>query len=188
MKENFINELYILHADIQKLNLIKELIEDGVMDRINYLFISTHGEYLHSQCEYLINKNSSHDWVYNSRFAGHFNWRSPIKINSISLDNIVDKHGVPDLIKIDVEGYEYEVLKDLNKKVKEICFEWAEEQYEKIEKSIEHLISLGYENFGYILGDDYMKKPSKYTNWAESDFHVDINPSRKEKWGMIWVK
>ena len=113
---------------------------------------------------------------------------NPIKIKSTSLDNLIKIYGNPDIIKIDVEGYELEVLKGLTKKSNEICFEWAEEQYDNINKTIKHLQTLGYSEFGYIIGDEYMKKPDIYTSWDDSDFHKDINSSRKEKWGMIWVK
>jgi hypothetical protein len=38
------------------------------------------------------------------------------------------------------------------------------------------------------MGDDYMKKPEIYCKWEESDFHSDVDPKRKETWGMIWTK
>jgi hypothetical protein len=115
-------------------------------------------------------------------------WYEPLKLKSTSLDSLILKYGEPDFIKIDVEGYELEVLKGLTKKSKEICFEWAEEQYDNINKIIRHLQSLGYSEFGYIMGDDYMKKPEIYCKWEESDFHSDVDPKRKETWGMIWTK
>ena len=131
---------------------------------------------------------ASLDWINNSRFTKDYLWYEPLKLKSTSLDSLISTYGVPDLIKVDVEGYELEVLKGLTKKSKEICFEWAEEQYDNINKIIHHLESLGYSEFGYIMGDDYMKKPETYTKWEESDFHNDINPDRKETWGMIWTK
>lgn len=131
---------------------------------------------------------ASVDWIDRSRFTNHYTWAEPIKIPSISLDILIENFGNPDLIKIDVEGYELEVLKGLSKKQKEICFEWAEEQYENINKSCEILKNLGYNEFGFIFGDEYLLKPDRYTVWENSDFHKGICPDRKEKWGMIWVK
>jgi FkbM family methyltransferase len=131
---------------------------------------------------------ASLDWINNSRFTKNYVWYEPLKLKSTSLDSLILKYGEPDLIKIDVEGYELEVLKGLTKKAKEICFEWAEEQYDNINKIIRHLQSLGYSEFGYIMGDDYMKKPEIYCKWEESDFHSDVDPKRKETWGMIWTK
>lgn len=127
------------------------------------------------------------DWINNSRFSKEYSWGLPIKIKSVSLDYLIEKYGTPDLIKIDVEGYELEVIKGLSNKQKEICFEWAEEQYEKINKTCEYLKNLGYSNFGFINGDQYLKKPEKYSSWEECEIHNDIDPNRKERWGMIWV-
>jgi FkbM family methyltransferase len=131
---------------------------------------------------------SSLEWVNKSRFTNDYVWHTTLKLKSSTIDSLILKYGDPDLIKIDVEGYELEVLKGLTKKTNEICFEWAEEQYENINKTVAHLQLLGYNEFGYIMGDEYMKKPDTYTLWEHSDFHKDINPDRKEKWGMIWTK
>ena len=131
---------------------------------------------------------ASIDWINNSRFSNNYKWNSTIVKNTISLDDLVINHKTPDLIKIDVEGYELEVIKGLSNKQKEICFEWAEEQYVNINKTCEHLKSIGYTDFGVIYGDEYLKKPEIYTSWEECEIHNDIDINRKDKWGMIWVK
>ena len=38
-----------------------------------------------------------------------------IKIDIVTLDNIIEKHGFPEVLKIDVEGYEYAVIKGATK-------------------------------------------------------------------------
>jgi FkbM family methyltransferase len=131
---------------------------------------------------------ASEDWVKNSRFSNTNTWSEILELESITLDSLILEYGKPDLIKIDVEGYEYEVLLGLTKKAGEICFEWAEEQYEKINKTAEYLTSIGYTEFGFIDGDEYLKRPNSYTEWVNSEIHKDINPIRKTRWGMIWVK
>jgi len=129
---------------------------------------------------------ASEDWIENSRFSGH-NFDKKVGVVTVNLDSLIKIFGKPDLIKIDVEGYEYEVIGGLNQKVDEICFEWAEEQYEKINLTCQKLQQLGYKNFGYILGDEYLKRPDKFTTWETSDFHNIVKPEEKDKWGMIWV-
>ena len=77
-------------------------------------------------------------------------YNQKIKVKVISLDKLLELYGTPDLIKIDVEGHEYEVLEGLNRKAKKITFEWTEENYEGLNKSIKHLHDLGYDKFGVV--------------------------------------
>ena len=49
-------------------------------------------------------------------FAQHYYFKNPVLKETISLDQLIEKHGEPDLIKIDVEGYELNVLKSLTSK------------------------------------------------------------------------
>lgn len=111
-----------------------------------------------------------------------------IHVESINLDNLIEQYGVPDIIKIDVEGFELEVIKGLSKKANKICFEWHEEEYESVNKSCDTLQKIGYNDFGFIETDSYLVEPVKYTSWELCDIHNLIIQERKEKWGMIWAK
>jgi FkbM family methyltransferase len=53
----------------------------------------------------------------------HFNSAANIEIPTITLDHLIGKFGVPDFIKIDVEGYEMKVLLGLSQAVRYISFE-----------------------------------------------------------------
>lgn len=134
-------------------------------------------------------------WVQNSRFSTIQNWNTNIhkwdasvEKEIISLDTIIELYGHPDLIKIDTEGYEYQVLQGLHTMQKEICFEWHEEMYDELKQCCEYLEGLGYKEFGFNYGDEFLKEPDKFTSWRELDLHNDIDGNRKDKWGMIWVK
>ena len=139
---------------------------------------------------YISNENvlsTAHiDWIKKSRFAGKARWSEPIKIKTVNLDDLIKTYGNPDLIKIDVEGYEYTVMKGLTSKQKDICFEWAEEEYENMNKTCEYLKTIGYENFGFIYKDAYLVKPNNFKSWEKLEIHNDIDVNRKNRWGMIW--
>lgn len=81
----------------------------------------------------IIHKSQSHtiasmnkNWIGNVAQSNRFeneNWKDEEKVSVTTLDIIIKENFVPDYIKIDVEGYEQEVLKGLNHAVNFISFE-----------------------------------------------------------------
>lgn len=133
----------------------------------------------------------SKDWVENSRFSESYNWNTSIMVETLTLEKAIEEYGVPEYIKIDTEGYEYEILTNFNQFLPNtiFSFEWAEEQKDKINQSLIHLKNLGYQNFGFtesdpILFDDQI-------NWElyENFKLIDrMDSERKSLWGMIYFK
>ena len=73
----------------------------------------------------------SEEWiskVKDTKLKG-YEWDKTAKIRMTTLDNLIKKHGLPRFIKIDVEGYELEVLKGLNSTVDTISFEYTYPEY-----------------------------------------------------------
>jgi FkbM family methyltransferase len=130
----------------------------------------------------------SKTWM-TGRFKGHV-WNDPIKVQTITIDDLIKNYGDPDIIKIDVEGYELSVLKGLTKKSGLILFEWTEETFfgETI-KCVEYIKSIGYTKFFYtnedsIDGDFF---DHSFDEWETLTIHENIVPSRQERWGMIYA-
>ena len=128
------------------------------------------------------------EWVTGSRFTGICSW-SAIRMKTITLDSLIDQYGLPDHIKIDVEGYELEVLLGLTQVVDLISFEWAEEQKQKVIDSVNYLVSMGYTKFAVLLNHDtYDYIPAGYTDYKTIiDWLKLLVVERKEKWGMIYA-
>lgn len=59
----------------------------------------------------------------NERFGEKRVFRNQTFVKTMTLDDLIEKHGIPDYIKIDVEGYESSVLSGLSKKIKLLSFE-----------------------------------------------------------------
>jgi FkbM family methyltransferase len=133
----------------------------------------------------------SEDWVNNSRFTGGYSWNEGIIVETTTLDSVIEQYGTPDYIKIDVEGYEFEVLTSLTKVLENtiISFEWAEEQKNKIEQTIKYLFNLGYKKFSYTEADKILMDVE--IDWRTIDklnLIENLDDQRKDKWGMIYVK
>src|SRR5207253_1750567 len=87
-----------------------------------------------------------------TRFA-EFMWEKSEKVKMVTLDRLIEMYEIPDFIKIDVEGYELEVIRGLNQKVKSLSFEYTVPELEHNLAPICHkLDSLGPCKFNYSIG------------------------------------
>ena len=129
------------------------------------------------------------DWLRSekSRFF-NFTPYNAITVETITLDKMIETFGQPDLIKIDVEGGEYECIKSLSIRVPLLCFEWASEMQDVIFKSLDHLHTLDFIQFHIQFEDDYTYRPSEYTDTIDTVKEKIRLTIPKVHWGMIWCK
>ena len=69
------------------------------------------------------------------------------------VDKLVEDFGIPSFVKIDVEGFEYEVIKGLSKPVEYISLEFTPEYLESIFKSFRYLETLGRFELNNSIGE-----------------------------------
>ena len=122
----------------------------------------------------------------NSRFYNQ-NHYDVIKSKTITIDKLISLYGVPELIKIDVEGGEFDCLSSLTQKVDNLCFEWASETNTITIKCLDYLCALGYNQFFVQNQDDYIYRPTNYNNVNIIKEYLNQTTPKKE-WGMIWAK
>ncbi|MBL8059618.1 MAG: FkbM family methyltransferase [Chthonomonas sp.] len=92
----------------------------------------------------------SEDWIETMKESGRSNdaaWSAPVELQMTTLDKLIEQHGVPKFIKIDVEGYELEVLSGLTQPAEMISFEYT------VPESLSNLIAC-LQRVSSIYADD----------------------------------
>jgi FkbM family methyltransferase len=80
-------------------------------------------------------------------------WSKRIRVPLTSIDRLIATHGTPAFIKIDVEGFETEVLAGLTQPVQALSFEFTLIQRDIAQACIERCGALGYASFNAVLGE-----------------------------------
>lgn len=108
----------------------------------------------------------SEEWIQSvsasQRFGGN-RWRTTRKVRIETLDALVDRFGVPDFVKIDVEGFEDRVVAGLHRPVRAISMEFTPEFLTPITEAIHHLAGLGAIEFNISLGESARLE---WTEWV----------------------
>jgi hypothetical protein len=116
-------------------------------------------------------------------------WTGEVTVKTITLDTLIKRYGMPGLIKIDIEGYEYIAIRGLTSKAKTICFEWTEELFNNCINTVDYIKSLGYSEFAYTLANAN-EIPATYNTWdiVEKQLSDMIIKDRKELFGMLFCR
>lgn len=80
-------------------------------------------------------------------------WTKGHEVDVLTLDDLIERHGLPHFIKIDVEGFELEVLRGLTSSVAHLSFEFTTIQRDLAIACIERLQALGLGFFRSSLGE-----------------------------------
>jgi FkbM family methyltransferase len=135
------------------------------------------------------------DWIMSprSRFGESSPYQiakitSEIKVPTTTIDAMIATYGMPDLIKVDVEGAEHIVLPSLTQKAKTVCFEWASEWDHEAFLCIDHMVSLGYTQFHIQYNDEYAYRPAQYELTADDVKAAFKTMKPYTEWGMIWCQ
>jgi FkbM family methyltransferase len=74
-------------------------------------------------------------------------WDSVISVPLVTLDELISRHGEPQFCKIDVEGFEHEVLRGLSQAIPALSFEYIPVATDRAIACVERISALG--NYRY---------------------------------------
>ena len=80
-------------------------------------------------------------------------WNRSISVPVTTLDALIAQYGVPSFIKVDVEGFEFEVLSGLTQSIAALSFEFTTIQRDVAHQCIERCNALGLVRFNAALGE-----------------------------------
>ena len=107
-------------------------------------------------------------WIGAMQASGRFGenrWEQSCTVETMTLDEAILEHGVPDYLKVDVEGHEEKVFATLRHPIRQISFECTPEARKTAEAVIQKLASLGpYSFLGMPDGSlkkEYLKQGMK---------------------------
>lgn len=126
-----------------------------------------------------------------------------VAATTITLDTLAKMYGVPDLIKIDVEGHEWAVFKGLSSKMGMIAFEWTWATWTEHLEQLKYLEHGGYTEVAPQFIEHHCQMPDTWYKLSTFDlgkWHNDFAPVwERENWkqsglrptadvGMLWVR
>ncbi|MCR9140740.1 MAG: FkbM family methyltransferase [bacterium] len=107
---------------------------------------------------YISNVNTissfSEGWIQAVKKSGRFsefNWSRKQKVEMTTLDRLIESYGLPSFIKIDVEGFEFEVVGGLSQPVDCVSIEFTPEYFQNTLNCIMHMDKLHEGNCSYQL-------------------------------------
>ncbi|MBN3922944.1 FkbM family methyltransferase [Nostoc sp. NMS4] len=118
--------------------------------------------------------------------------QSSIQVSITTLDHAIDEFGKPDYCKIDVEGWELEVLKGLTQPISLLSFEYhiTEREINTTAACINYLSNLGKILINVVPAEMHS---FVFEEWLSPDeffkrFPEDVADLGKDGYGEIWIR
>jgi len=168
-----INELY---GDNKNLSVINK----GLADKPGFLELLI-GE------DRSVLATMSEKWQKENGFSKNDTWNKIEKVPVTTLDSLITEYGLPKFCKIDVEGFEEQVLRGLSRSIPYLSFEFHKSFFDEAKKCIDHLARLGPARFNACFGTPMEFVFKQWVGIDELLLKIEHSED-KDLWGDIYAK
>ena len=123
-----------------------------------------------------------------SKRFGNATWKESITVEVVTLDQLIAEYGVPDFIKVDVEGFELEVVRGLSRPIGLISLEWVPELTDRLIDCLNHLAKLGPITCNLSWGESMRFSRSQWMNQEKLIFILNEFREDNLLFGDVYVR
>ena len=156
------------------------IVNKGLADKPGFLELSI-GE------DRSVLATMSEKWKKEGSFSKSYMWTKTEKVLVTTMDDLIAEYGLPKFCKIDVEGFEYQVLQGLSRPIPYISFEFHKNFFDEAKKCVNHLLQLGNAKFNVCFDTSI---EFAFNEWVNPDelFQKIEQSKDQDLWGDIYVK
>ena len=133
----------------------------------------------------------SREWVDAVVDSGRFGdqrWDRTHPVALTTLDQLIAQYGPPAFVKIDVEGFEYEVVKGLSRSVAALSLEFTPEVIDSTFRCLEHLERLGEIRLNYSIGESMRFSLEQWVTRSELAKALSALKDDHRVYGDVYVR
>ena len=119
---------------------------------------------------------------------GEAKWNDSIEVDVVTLDQLIAEHGQPAFIKIDVEGFELEVVRGLSRPVDALSLEWLPDTTDMLLGCLSYLSELGPIRCNLSFGESMKLASSEWTEPRDLSAALNLLRNETQLWGDVYVR